>query len=343
MNDSRVDHEGVRGHVGNPVGPFEDQNPPPEPSYAEAANWAALPWHRNPACLVPVDSGIRDRQQSAQVDTFFVHPTSYFGRRWNAPATSRVIHFVTSRTMAVQASVFNGIARVYAPRYRQMTLAGFDHPGPREKALALAYSDVKRAFVFFLEHFNQGRPLILAGHSQGSRLLLRLIDELFTGGELRDRLIAAYIVGARVWDGPFKRGQATLPVCRGPQDTGCLLSWRTFAEGADPSRDMHAGEPADGHTICVNPLSGSCDEEPVSSEKNLGSVSLLHIWRPTAPVRALVGAQCRDGILWVHRPKEWLFRIAAGDGNYHPYDYHLFYLNVRADAERRVEAFLRLH
>jgi hypothetical protein len=146
-----------------------------------------------------------------------------------------------------------------------------------------------------------------------------------------------------VWNGPFKRGEAALPVCRGADDTGCLLSWRTFAEHGDPSLDMHEGEPADGQRICVNPISGLHDEEPVPAEENLGSISLLYLRRPAPPVPALVGAHSRDGILWIQPPKDFRFRLAARDGNYHPYDYHLFYMNIRADAEQRVAAFLRKH
>ena len=324
-----------------PSRPFGAYAPPPAPDYADERNWAALPQRKDAADDVPPCSAAVDSQDTAPADVFFVHPTTYFaGDNWNAPADDFWTRVVTATTLAGQASAFNGAGRIYAPRYRQMTLAGFAHPDVRELALARAYGDVSRAFRHYLVHYNDGRPIVLAGHSQGSRLVLRLLDEFFAAGPLRARLVAAYPVGARVWEMTHARGEATVPICREPTQTGCLVTWRTFADGADASLDRNPGEPHHGRTVCVNPLTWRFDEIPAPPAVNLGSIGLVLIGGPGRVRPALVGAQCRYGFLWIDPPKGWGFSFAHADGNYHAYDYALFYMNIRENAQQRVAAFM---
>jgi len=333
-----------------PGHPFEATEAPPAPDYADAASWAALPGMKSRANAVPPGGGAADAQADAPADVFFVHPTTYFGGgHWNAPVGGMglldggLMRAITGATLAGQASAFNGAGRIYAPRYRQMTLSGFAHPDVREQALALAYGDVRRAFEFYLAEYARDRPLILAGHSQGSRHLLRLIDERFREGPLRERLVAAYVVGARVWEGPYERGTAALPVCADADATGCLVTWRTFAEGADPALDSNPGEPADGPTRCVNPLSWRVDGQPAPAADNLGSIPLPMLRGPGRPRPGLTGARCGDGVLWIEPITGAGFRTAHDRGNWHAYDYAVFYMNVRANAERRVTAWLEAH
>jgi hypothetical protein len=322
-----------------PSRPFPAYEPPPAPDYANEKNWAALPGKKSRAGDVP--RGGVDAQATARADVFYVHPTTYFGRRhWNAPADGFWTRMITGSALAGQASAFNAAARIYAPRYRQMTLSGFDHPKVRVPGLALAYGDVRRAFRYYLEQYNDGRPIIVAGHSQGSRLVLRLLDEFFAEGPLRDQLVAAYPIGTFVWEGPYERGEATIPVCQDAGATGCLVTWRTMAEGADPRLDSNPGEATDGVTVCVNPLTWQQDDAPAPPAANLGSIGLVMLGGPGKPRPGLVGARCRDGVLWINAPKGPGFCFAHADGIYHAYDYALFYMNIRQNAAQRVEAFL---
>lgn len=325
-----------------PSGAIDSRPDPPPPDYAKPSSWAALPGMASRADAVPAHSGAVDAQGSAPADAFFVHPTTYFWRsHWNAPVGGWLTDKITGATLAGQASAFNGSARVYAPRYRQMTLSGFEYPEVRGPALALAYEDVRNAFLHYLAEWSEERPLILAGHSQGSRHLLRLLNEFFREGALRRRLVAAYLVGARVWTGSYERGEAAIPVCESPEQTGCLVAWRSFAEGADPSLDANPGEPEDGDTVCVNPLSWRRDEASAPAEKNRGSIPLPRLLGPAEALPGLTGARCADGLLWIQPIDRRGFRGAHPHGNWHAYDYALFYMNVRANVERRVDAFLR--
>src|SRR5215469_14029083 len=173
---------------------FDAARVPIPPDYSQKSAWAA---DGGDAGSGP--TGAKELYpESRKADGFFVHPTTYFsGENWNQSiddtATNARTDFGSIRN---QASVFNLCCRVYAPRYRQMTANGFLDPTASSKAaLDLAYSDVKRAFNYFIAHYNDGRPFIIAGHSQGSRHVRRLIEEEIDSMKLRKQLVAAYIVG----------------------------------------------------------------------------------------------------------------------------------------------------
>jgi len=313
---------------------FEETDVPAAPDYAQQANWAALPGE------LPRAEALVDGSEPPG-DVFFLHPTTYFWRGgWNAPVGGLLTRLITAVTLDGQASAFDQAGRIFAPRFRQMTLSGFDRADVRERALDLAYSDVKRAFEYYLDHYDRGRPLVLAGHSQGSRFLLRLLQDFFVGSPLRERLVAAYPVGARVFMGPVERGEMAIPICEDARQTGCLVSWRSFARGADPSGDIHPGELGEVETVCVNPISWEQDERPVPAHENLGSIPIPIFGSIPKPQPGLVGASCEDGILWINPPGGCRYAIAHSEGNYHAYDYELFYVNVQRNARQRVDAYL---
>ncbi|HJO22800.1 MAG: DUF3089 domain-containing protein [bacterium] len=325
------------GHwVMTPPGAFDAADAPPAPDYALPSNWAALSGEPSRADAVPPNDGVAVDPAEAAADAFFLHPTTYFWRtHWSAPIGGWLTKVITGATLAGQASAFNGTARIYAPRYRQMTLAGFELADGRDAALALAYGDVRRAFLYYLETWADDRPLILAGHSQGSRHLRRLLEEFFASGPLRERLVAAYLVGMPVWH----REKEPVPVCATPEQTGCMVAWRSFATGADPKAAIDPENRVQGDTICVNPISWIPGGSAPAPE-NLGSIPLPMIRGPADLVPGYTGARCGAGVLWVDPPPRRGFRLAHPQGDWHAYDYALFYADVRANAEKRVDAFL---
>src|SRR4026209_2404232 len=178
---------------------FADAPPPLAPDYSLAASWGALP-DRADAADVVSNAKVQDRQATAEVDVFFVHPTTFFGTAgWNQSLDDSPTNQLTDTfVLRGQASVFNSCCRVYAPRYRQATIYSFmDNSGSGRSALHVAYEDVERAFDYFIEHYNQGRPFILAAHSQGSLHVRTLLEKRITGTALSERLVAAYPIGPR--------------------------------------------------------------------------------------------------------------------------------------------------
>ncbi len=134
---------------------------------------------------------------------FFVTPTAYLGRdRWTMPFDDAATNARLALYLRGQASAFNGVGQVWAPKYRQATFGAFLTAKPdAARALDFAYADVVRAFAAFVAAVPPGTPIVLAGHSQGSRHLLRLVAEHVAGTPLAKRVVAVYAVGWPVGGG----------------------------------------------------------------------------------------------------------------------------------------------
>ena len=304
---------------------FAETPAPPAPDYTQEAYWAALPNKLENADFAP--AGHEDRQTAARVDAFFVHPTTLFSAEsWNQPPEhKRSTELVDTEILTTQASAFNGCCAIYAPRYRQATLYSlFDEQGDGQQAIDLAYEDVRSAFEHYLRTFNQGRPFVLVGHSQGARHADRLLKDRILGTQLEERLVAAYTVGFEIPEG------SGLPVCEHATQTGCQINWNSLSPQAESAYALD--------TICVNPLSWRTDGARADFASNPGSVNFE---TPPEIEESVADAQCLDGRLLVSElrsDRKWI--MPFGEGNYHAYDYGLFYVSVRQNAIDRVRAFL---
>ncbi len=325
---------------------FAESPPPPAPRYAEPAAWIAHPKRPgNPALFAP--PGYRPAPAPAAA-AFFVPPTAFFGRtRWNAPLDDAEVNARLNRYVEAQASPFNGIAEVWAPRYRQATFGSFLRPSPdAEKALDLAYADVVAAFDAFVAAQPPERPLLLAGHSQGARHLLRLVADRVRGTPLARRLVAVYAIGWPVAV-PADPAALGLPACAGREQSGCLLAWQSFAADGDQAGFMAGvtrvprvdGRPfGAAPMLCVNPLSGAAAPPgapgaPVAADANAGAL------RERELVPRMTGARCAaNGLLLLDPAPSDIGPYVLPNGNFHVYDISLFWAAVRADAEARLMA-----
>jgi len=317
-----------------PTGSFAAEAVPPPPHYASLDEWAAHPQKDDAADRTPC--GTQPQQQAtAPADVFFLHPTSYYGRRkkpvgWNAHLRDAATNTRTdSGAILHQATIFNTVGRVYAPRYRQAHLNAFftRDKASAAQALDLAYRDIEAAFDRYLSHWNDGRPIILVGHSQGAYLGMRLLRERIEGSPQRQQLVVAYLVGWPIEKDYFRH----VPPCTTASQTGCFCSWRTWKRQA--SRQL----PPQPNVVCTNPLTWSTREgEYADRSLNLGGVlrNLCVIYP------ALTDAEVWQGYLLAERPHfpgSFLLRRK----NYHVADLNFYYLNVQKNAQERVEAFLR--
>ena len=316
---------------------FADCATPPAPDYSNPDHWAALPTKKDMADSVP-NRSVKDGQAQAQVDVFFLHPTLYLEPGedkkypWNADVNDDAMNAkVDGSTILNQASVFNGSCRVYAPRYRQAHISSFFTTDTKsgEAALALAYEDTKAAFLYYLEHYNQGRPFFIAGHSQGTRHAGMLIRELIEGKPLANKLIAAYVIGMPVPSDFFTQ----VPICDSPDKTGCYITWATYQKGFYP---LNYESPGFNRGKCVNPLCWTTDSTYVSRNKNLGGIT----WKFNKVKKRINGAQSNKGILWIEKPHV-PGRMFIKMDNYHVADYNLFWFNIRENVRLRTEAFMR--
>ncbi|MEO7504414.1 MAG: DUF3089 domain-containing protein [Sphingomicrobium sp.] len=316
------------------------------PDYARPASWLARPdMASDPSRWLP--DGAVAAPAANRAALFYVHPTTYLDRdHWNAPllltgeAASRTDLFVQS-----QASAFNAAADIWAPRYRQAAVGAFLLKGrDADQALALAYRDVLAAFDAFLAAQPPGKPILLAGHSQGALHLAHLLVD--RRAALKGRLVAAYVVG---W--PMS-ASADLPAmgltpCARPDQAGCLLSWQSFREPANPAmlldswvgtKGFAGGTRARRDMLCVNPLTGTAGGAAPPSA-NPGTLVPDGDFTSGVTTAGLVGARCSDGLLLVEGAIPALGPYVLPGNNYHVYDYALFWGAIRADAARRLAAY----
>ncbi|WP_068092517.1 DUF3089 domain-containing protein [Novosphingobium rosa] len=305
----------------------------------------------DPAHWLP--SGLAPPPDRLPVLVFFIHPTSEFDKlRWNATLDDTLANARADLFTRGLASPFNSAAQVWAPRYRQATFGAFltDKPDG-DRALNAAYGDVLAAFDSFLMQSDPRLPIVLVGHSQGSFHLMRLMKERVAGRPLASRIVAAYVAG---WPVSLKHDlpQMGLPACTAPAQSGCILSWQSFAEPADTSmvRAAYARFPGlDGQNrtgtpfLCTNPLTGRQATDPALASANLGTLVPDATLTGARLVPGLVPARCGpDGFLLIgSAPKMGPF-VAPGN-NYHVYDIPLFWANLRADFIARTAQWHALH
>ena len=335
-----------------PREPFSQLQPLPADAYADASMWIARPdiVKNNPALWTP--EGVAPAKVTdPKAAIFFIHPTSYittFGdAHWNARLDDKDADATARRFVASQASAFNGTGAVWAPRYRQANYGAFltDKPAG-EEALAAAYRDVAQAFAAFLKA-NPTGPLILAGHSQGSSHLLRLLREQVAGKPVADRLAAVYAVG---WPVSVEADLPALglPACADQHQAHCIVSWQSYAEPADPSavvesferKTGYTGRPRKGtHMLCTNPITGAFNgSAPASANK--GTLDAREEGKPPRLLKGVVPARCdTSGVLMIGEPVD-MGPFTLPGNNYHVYDYALFWGDVRDDAQKRLAAFL---
>jgi hypothetical protein len=300
------------------------------PDYSNLTDWAAHPDKKDVSDSVP--GPLRPTYNTdTTVDVFFIHPTSLTDMedtRWNAPINDSTINAKTDYgSILYQASVFNEF-RVFAPRYRQAHLRAYytTDTAAAIDAFNLAYQDIKSAFGYYLLNQNNGRPIIVASHSQGSTHAQRLLKEFFDTDALKNKLVAAYVIGMYIPNNYF----TTLKMCKDSLQIGCLCGWRTFKRGYKPT--FVAKE--NGTGLVTNPLNWTVNSERANYSLNKGSV----LTKFNKINKHLTSAEIKDGILWIgrlHMPGGFLVRRK----NFHIGDINLFYVNIREDARRRVRLF----
>lgn len=306
-----------------------------QPDYAMTDNWASLPSRWDPADSVPRPLRANYHPDST-VDVFFIHPTTYtddaknFG--WNGPVDDGELNAKTDyTTILFQASIFNEAGRVFAPRYRQAHLSCYYPATAADSAKALAafeeaYQDVKASFTYYYAHLNEGHPIIIASHSQGTTHAKRLLKELFDGKPLQNRLVAAYLVGM-VLEPDFFRD---IKVCSTPAQTGCFVGWRTFKEGYVP--DFVQREKFT--SVVVNPLTWDIAQPLANRDANQGGVLLKF----NKIVKRVANAEVGKGVLWTEKP-HFFGNIFLTSKNYHVADMNLYYTSIRNNAKLRAASF----
>ncbi|QXL83168.1 DUF3089 domain-containing protein [Comamonas sp. NLF-1-9] len=329
--------------------------------YARDDAWLALPGKTSVASRVPAGSGFSNLQGVAKADVFYIHPTTSVSRKdvLNTPIDDPEVVEMDAIMLMTQATPFNGIARVYAPRYRQTALhVYFLSEEEQQVPSNRAYADVKAAFEFYVRNHNHGRPFFLVGHSQGANHAQRLLSEVIQGQPIQERLVAAYIPGIPLPRSVFRDDLRQIPPCHQPAQIGCAAVWGSFGMGGGDdlmewSDVVHWDAAGQRWTARhgaqmenINPVSWSKRQPrtPASAHRGAAPFGKTRTTFFTNPLAGLVNVSDERGYAFVSPllPKE-LFDDGGlfGGENYHVFDISLFWVDIRENARLRLNTFLR--
>ncbi len=299
--------------------------------YSQAKHWLSIP------------------VATEAVDVFYLYPTAW-QRGDNEPYICEIDNpSMLAGSAAVftrTATAFETFANIYAPYYRQADAAyALTLPLPEHDALiaGIPTMDAVAAFDYYIKYFNNGRPFILAGHSQGSNVLINLLTGyLKDHPEVYSRMIAAYVIGYPV-TAQIIADNPHLKFAEGPDDTGVIISYNTQAPdvvpGVNPVLSGLVG-------LVINPITWTRTETLATTAGGLGSLMpdpATLIFSPV-PQYADARVDIANGVLiCTTADEDGLYALTQHGfprGVYHSFDYPFYYFNIRANAQNRVNKYL---
>lgn len=295
--------------------------------YADLTNWAYFDFEKT----------------EKNADVFFVCPTVYSGTEGchNMPLDDIKAResFVGATNM--EKGIYDEECRFFAPFYSQADMGAYElSESEREPYLQTAYNDVKEAFEYYMRNENDGRPIILAGFSQGADLCIRLLKDCFKDDDVNELLVACYAIGWRITEEELKE-YPHLKFATGENDTGVIVCFNSEAENITDSLIIPEGT----KTLAINPLNWKTDSTPADRDLNKGACFTNYSGEIKSETPYLTGAYIDEerGALKVtdvsvedYPPVLDVFE----SGIYHLYDYQFFYRNLQENVKARVTAYL---
>lgn len=292
--------------------------------YSDNSHWLSLP-----------------ENTDKPVDIFYVYPTVWHKISENEADICRIDNATmlegAPQAFAIQATAFETVGNIFAPYYRQVDAAvclSLSIEDQIEMLSGAPKQDLFDALDYYFENYNEGRPFILAGHSQGSDMLLFVLSEYMKEHpEVYDRMIAAYVIGYSVTDN-YLLNNPHLKFAEGAGDTGVIISYNTEAPGVQADNPVLLE-----NANVINPVSWVRDETPASASESMGSLIngqyIEHFADATIDLERGV-VVCSTADINEFSSNNGLFPL----GVYHSQDYPLYYYDIRANAELRAANFL---
>lgn len=297
---------------------------PEQPDYSQKDSWARI-----------------TENTTHPVDIFYVFPTIYSEEYpLNMDIMNRPdLQSKAQGLMVAQAGVYSESANLFAPYYRQTSFVALnpDENMYTNKYFRIGADDVAAAFDYYLKHFNQGRPFILASHSQGSLVMIDLIRKKLSDPELLEKLVAAYLIGYSVMPEDFKKYPWMKPAT-GANDTGVIISYNTQAPGATGSPVLVKG------AFCINPLNWKTDGTPAGKELNKGAVffdDFTGTLKKEVPHYTGAKINTKTGALETMPPDYDNLELGHfPEGVLHKFDYAFWYRNLQDNVAQRINNYL---
>lgn len=296
--------------------------------YADSSNWAYL------------ETNVSDKV----ADVFFICPTVYGGddNTFNMSLDDEETKKSFLGAINMEKGIYDEECRFFAPYYRQAALNVYEMEiADREKYLEIAYEDIKLAFEYYMEHYNDGHPIVLAGFSQGADLCIRLLKDCFADDDTNKLLVACYAIGWSITEDELQE-YSHLKFAEGETDVGVLISFNSEAENITDSLMIPDGT----KTLAINPLNWKTDGTVADKSQNAGACFTDYSGNIVTEIPQLTGAYIDEnrGALKVidvsandYPPVLAIFE----DGIYHLYDYQFFYRNLQENVAVRVDEYNR--
>jgi hypothetical protein len=281
--------------------------------------------------------------EQKDADLFFICPTVYSGSdtSYNMALDDEdtKANFLGATNM--EKGIYDSDCRVFAPYYRQVGLNVYTlKQSDREQYLQIAYADVKTAFEYYMDNFNNGRPIVLAGFSQGADMCIRLLKDYFADESTNSLLVACYAIGWSITEEEIEE-YPQLKFATGENDTGVIISFNSEAENIDDSLTIPKGT----KTLAINPLNWKTDSTKADKSLNLGACFTDYDGNIKTEINKLTGAYIDDvrGALKVTdvTPEDYPAGLDIfEDGIYHLYDYQFFYRNLQENVQTRIDNYM---
>ncbi|MDP8236897.1 MAG: DUF3089 domain-containing protein [Candidatus Erginobacter occultus] len=307
---------------------------PPKPDFEDDYSWVARP-----------------ESVSRPVDVFYVYPTIYVGENPpNMDISDPGLRKNAEGLLTSQAGVYSPYANLFAPFYRQQTAATQSmepNNGGRDAfadpLFQTGYDDVERAFDYYLEHLNPDRPFILAGHSQGSMVVIELLRNRLRDPALQKRMVAAYPIGYTVKQADLDT-YPWMKLAQNETDTGVIITFNTQGKNAQGSPVLL------DDAVAINPLNWKTDGTPADRGKNIGAVffndaagevleRIPHF--AGAYIDTRTGALIATDIQTPESESIDLVNMGRWPAEvYHRFDYAFWYNNLKENVKKRIDAYL---
>ena len=280
--------------------------------------------------------------EGLEADCFLICPSVYSanGGDYNMPTYDGTALSSFKGALNMEKGIYSDTCVMYAPVYRQVSLEVYDMtPDESAQYFETAYDDVRDAFLYYMQNYNNGRPLVLAGFSQGADMAIRLMKEFGDCPEVKKVLVACYAIGWSFTDDDLAEAPFLKPA-QAEDDTGVIIAFDCEAEYVDTSLVVPAGT----KTYSINPLNWKTDSTPAGKELNLGACFTDYSGMITAEIPNLTGCYIdpERGSLKVtdvtsedYPPVLDMF----SNGEFHIYDYLFFYRNLQENVAVRAAAF----
>ena len=295
------------------------------PDYSKAENWAYF-----------------DLGEQKSADLFLVCPTVDTKDEYNMSMNDEKVKKSFLGALNMERGIYEDCTRMFAPYYRQAALKIYDlSPEDREPYLELAYKDVSAAFSWYLENRNNGRPIVLAGFSQGADMCYRILKEYFSDSALQDQLVAVYAIGWPMTEEMISLNPQIKPAAA-EDDTGVVVTFECESEELAETFICPIGQKG----ISINPLNWVTDSTPADKSLNAGACFTDYSGGIRREVTGLCGCYIdpERGVLKVTdvTPEEFppILPILP-EGSYHLYDYQFFFRNLQQNVDCRINSYLR--